>query len=92
MKFGWRRGVPGPLRIVGRRLDDPGPPLRAHIPAGYANTGFQPTYMIFPAEGCWEISGNVGPASLTFVLRVIKIDDGPRRIDDAVPEALRSTR
>ena len=34
MKFGWTRGVRGPLRIEGRRLDAPGPPLRAEVPNG----------------------------------------------------------
>jgi len=33
-KLGWWRGVPGALRITGRRLDADAPPLRAHVPTG----------------------------------------------------------
>jgi hypothetical protein len=70
-KFGWWRGVPGQLRIEGRRLDAPAPPLQAHIPSGYGDQGFQATGLIFPTEGCWEVTGRVGHASLTFVTLVL---------------------
>ncbi len=73
MKFPWWRGVPGNLSIQGKRLDAPAPPLRAEIPKGYGNTGFQTTYLIFPTEGCWEVTGKVGEASLTFVTRVVNL-------------------
>jgi hypothetical protein len=39
--------------------------------------GFQASYVIFPTPGCWEVTGRVGDASITFVLSVIKIGDGP---------------
>lgn len=78
MKFGWWRAVPGELRIEGRRLDAPAPPLRAYIPRGY-NKSFQATGLIFPTPGCWEVTGRVGEASLSFVTRVVKIGDGPAR-------------
>jgi hypothetical protein len=71
MKFGWWRGIRGRLRIEGRRLDTPARPLRAHIPSGYGDVGFQPTSLIFSTAGCWEVTGRVGDASLTFVTRVI---------------------
>lgn len=77
MKFGWRRGVSGQLRIVGRRLDATAPPLRAEVPSGYGNRGFQATYVIFPTPGCWEVTGRVGEASVTFVTEVVRIGDGP---------------
>jgi hypothetical protein len=35
MKWPWYRGVQGRLKIRGRRLDGPAPPLRADIPEGY---------------------------------------------------------
>src|SRR5262245_53025966 len=35
MKFPWWRTVDGRLRITGRRLDGPAPPLRSYIPRGY---------------------------------------------------------
>ena len=72
MKFWWWRGVSGKLSIQGRRLDAPAPPLRASIPDGYGEIGFQSTALIFPTEGCWEVSGSVGDAPLlTFVTRVV---------------------
>ena len=73
MKFGWWRGVSGQLSIQGRRLDGPAPPLRAEVPDGYGERGFQASGVIFPTEGCWEITGQVGAARLTFVNFVIRV-------------------
>jgi hypothetical protein len=73
MKFGWCRKVRGKLTIHGRRLDAPGPPLRADIPGGYAETGFQASAIIFPTAGCWEVTGKAGKATVTFVTQVIKL-------------------
>jgi hypothetical protein len=36
----------------------------------------QPNYLVFPAPGCWEITGRVADASLTFVALVEKIREG----------------
>ena len=77
MKWGWRRAIRGRLRIEGRRLDETAPPLRAEIPSGYSDFGFQATHLIFPTPGCWEVTGSVGATSLTFVTRVQKIGSGP---------------
>jgi hypothetical protein len=77
MKFGWQRGVRGQLRIEGRRLDASAPPLRAVVPNGYGDIGFQATSLVFSTPGCWEVTGHVGDASLTFVTMVVKIGDGP---------------
>lgn len=77
MKFPWWRLVRGPLRIEGRRLDAPAPPLRSHIPDGYGETGFQASGLIFSTTGCWEVTGKVGDQSLTFITLVEKIGDGP---------------
>jgi hypothetical protein len=73
MKFPWWRGpnVQGELAIEGRRLDGPAEPLQAEIPGGYAPTGIQPTTLVFPTEGCWEVTGRVGDSSLTFVTAVV---------------------
>jgi hypothetical protein len=79
MKWMWWRKVPGRLVIEGRRLDGSAPPLRARIPNGYGENGFQATALIFPTPGCWEVTGQVGDASLTFVTLVVKIGDGPGR-------------
>jgi hypothetical protein len=80
MKWGWRRAIRGQLRIEGRRLDDTAPPLRADIPSGYGDFGFQATALIFPTPGCWEVTGRVGTASLTFVTLVERIGEGPSRL------------
>jgi hypothetical protein len=79
MKFPWWRepGVQGSLTIAGRRLDAPAPPLAANIPDGYGDTGFQATGLLFPTIGCWEVTGRVGDARLTFVTLVVKADPAP---------------
>lgn len=71
-KLGWWRIVSGTLVITGRRLDAPGPPLRASVPDGYGSRGFQSTGVYFPTEGCWEVTGAVGDAELTFVTFVLR--------------------
>jgi hypothetical protein len=75
MKIAWYRGqgVYGKLAITGKRLDAVGPPLRASIPDGYGDTRFQSTELIFPTVGCWEVTGKVAAASVTFVTRVVKL-------------------
>ncbi len=70
-KFGWWRAVAGKLRIEGYRLDGPAPPLVAHVPDGYGDSGFQSSGITFPTEGCWQVTGRVGDASLTFVTLVL---------------------
>ena len=77
MKFGWYRDVRGRLTIEGRRLDGDSPPLRSEVNNGYGESGFQATYVIFPTPGCWEVTGRVADASVTFITRVVKIGDGP---------------
>ena len=63
IKFGWNRLVPGRLQVGGRRLD--------------GDEGFQPTYQVFPTPGCWEITGGVGEARLSFIVFVERIGAGP---------------
>jgi hypothetical protein len=69
-KFGWWRVTPGKLAITGRRLDAQAPPPRASVPDGYGDSGFQATGVLFPTEGCWEITGSLPNAKLTFVTLV----------------------
>jgi len=71
MKFGWWRNVRGHLRITGRRLDAPAPPLRTDFP-NYGFTGFQASGVYFPTAGCWQVTGKAGTATLTFVTMVVK--------------------
>ena len=77
MKWGWWRAVNGALTIEGRRLDANSPPLRADIPDGYGDTGFQVSTLIFPEPGCWEVTGRVAGASLTFITEVIFVEEIP---------------
>ena len=49
-------------------------PLRAHLDHAFDREDFQPSTLIFPTEGCWEVTSRVGDASLTFVTRVVKIE------------------
>lgn len=74
MKFGWWRGkgAAGTLNIAGKRLDGQAPPLQAEIPEGYGDTGFQASGLVFPSEGCWQVTARAGEAELTIVTLVIK--------------------
>lgn len=72
IKVPWWRGVPGRLRITGRRLDASAPPLSAWIPTGYGRRGFQSTAVTFPTPGCWAVTGRVGDASLRFVNLILE--------------------
>jgi hypothetical protein len=76
MKWPWWKEKEGNLTITGRRLDGSAPPLRADV-AGSDGYEMVPTYIIFPTTGCWEVTGKVGNATLTFVTRVVKIGRGP---------------
>ena len=73
MKFGWYRLTKGYLTITGRRLDAPAPPASGLTsPGSYGLTGFNASGVIFPTEGCWQVTGRAGRAALTFVTFVIK--------------------
>lgn len=76
-KFGWGRKRPGRLTITGRRLDGDAPPMRASIPEGYGDIGLQVTALVFPMPGCWEVTGHLGSGSLTFVILVELVGEGP---------------
>jgi hypothetical protein len=67
----WRRRLGRDLVITGRRLDAAAPSLTAYVPHGY-EAGFVPSGITFPTAGCWEVTGRVGEASLTFVTLVLK--------------------
>jgi hypothetical protein len=73
MKFGWYRLTNGYLTITGRRLDAPAPPASGlTFPGSYGPTGFNASGVLFPTEGCWQVTGRVGRVALTFVTFVIK--------------------
>lgn len=81
IKFAWQRLAPGQVRVGGRRLDDDAPPARAYFSDGYGDSGFQPSYLVFPTPGCWEITGGVGEHRLTFVLLVERLGDPPWKFE-----------
>jgi hypothetical protein len=69
-KFGWYRLAPGRLEITGHAFGHPDPVIISDIAAGYGLTGFQPSGVTFPGQGCWEITGTVGTRSLSIVTMV----------------------
>jgi hypothetical protein len=71
MKFPWWRApaVHGVLHITGHELTL-GFPVRADVPDGYGDTGFQASGIVFPVEGCYQVTGEAGGARLTFVTMV----------------------
>ena len=77
MKWGWWRARPGQLTIQGERIDAPAAALRSSIPCCYGELGFQSSAVIFPSPGCWRVTGRVGDGSLTFVVKVEKVGEGP---------------
>ena len=77
-KFLWAKARL-PMTIEGRRLDAPAPPLRSHVSDDQAYENFQPSSLIFPTPGCWEITSRVGVSALTFVVKVVKMGNGPDR-------------
>jgi hypothetical protein len=75
-----------PVTEPGHRLDGPAPPMWALSATGQLIApGFHATALIFPTPGCWEVTGRVGDASLTFVLEVEKLGNGPAWHRDDVP-------
>jgi hypothetical protein len=85
LKWAWYRYIPGKLTIEGHRLDAPAPPLSADIPAGYGNIGFQPVALTIPSAGCWEITGHVGEASLTFVMLFVIVPPFSKATPSSTP-------
>jgi hypothetical protein len=80
MKFPWMRTVSGKVRVTGHRLDGSAGPLRFEAKDEYGEIGVQPTYLIFPIPGCWEVEGQLSDRAdsrVTFVTKVVKIGEGP---------------
>ena len=69
LKVLWYRGIPGQLAIEGRRLDGPSTGFHALVLDGYGERGLQVSAIAIPTAGCWRITGRVGGAALTFVVR-----------------------
>jgi len=76
IKVLWTRKVSGRLEVGGRRLDGAAPAARAYI-NDLGEAGIQPSYLLFPTPGCWQITGQLGDSKLTFVVMVEKVGEGP---------------
>ena len=68
-KVGWFRPAGALLEISGRRLDGQAASLEARIPCCYP-TRFQATRLMFPAEGCWNVTARAADKELSFVVNV----------------------
>ncbi len=78
--FWWRKGYhwradPTPnLKVSGRRLDAPARPLAvSRATNGYREQDLKSFMVVgvdFPTDGCWEVTGQFGDNSLTFVVWV----------------------
>jgi hypothetical protein len=60
-------------RDHGRRTGKTAPRLRASVSDAFRARGFQPSGLTFPATGCWRVPGRVGRATLTFVVKIVRI-------------------
>jgi hypothetical protein len=92
IKWGWWRGVRGQIEVTGHRLDGSPGAVRAYYqPRG--DIGFQNMVLIFPSAGCWEVTGEVADATLSFMVLVVKVGEGPAtRCEQLYPGALAMLR
>jgi hypothetical protein len=92
IKVGWDARKRGTLLVKGRRLDGAAGPARAYIPHSYDDhVGGMSLLLVFPTPGCWEVTGTVAGASLTFVVDVQKIGAGPASRLHGAPSGSRVT-
>ena len=68
-KVPWIKPLGSQLVIQGRRLDGDAAPLWASLADGY-DADFQPSRLIFPSGGCWEIEARADASMLRFVVAV----------------------
>ena len=73
-KLIWVRPSGENLTVTGRRLDGPTGALKLTAPCCYP-WGFQVTGLMFPTEGCWEVTAKTGKSELVFVVQVRPADD-----------------
>jgi hypothetical protein len=79
VKWMWWRSddITGRFSITGSRLDAPAPPLRVEF-GDPRDRGFQPSQVIFPTEGCWEINASAGGSTLRLITRVVDLRRGSK--------------
>lgn len=67
-KLVWIRSAGTTGVITGKRLDAEAEPLAYTTPGGVGYpTGFEVGGLIFPTEGCWEVTATAGESRLEFV-------------------------
>lgn len=68
-KFVWWPIMHGTLTITARRLDGPSAGFHSQLsnPGHIGRARFIPSGLIWPAPGCWQVTGSVSGHSLTFV-------------------------
>ena len=69
MKIPWWRGNEGHLEVQARSLDS-GARVEHEVSHGYGLRGFQPTAIEFTHQGCWRVTGVLGPTEVGFVVDV----------------------
>jgi hypothetical protein len=79
LKVLWYSDVAGELRISGTRLDGSSGALSVDIPSGYEQVAYQPSAILVPEPGCWEVSGSVGHSTLRVVAEVLGPELHPLR-------------
>ena len=77
MKFLWLKAPGARLTLSGHRVDDPSIALRFDLDHQFDSKGFQPSALIFPTPGCWQVNATTDGETLTFVTSVVKIGAGP---------------
>ena len=68
-KVPWIKPLGSQLVVQGRRLDGDAAPLWASLADGY-DADFQPSRLIFPSGGCWEIEARADVSVLRIVVEV----------------------
>jgi hypothetical protein len=67
-KLPWWPVVPGTLTVTARRLGGPSAGFHGQVaqPAHIGKARFIPSGLIWPAPGCWQVTGTIAGHSLTF--------------------------
>ena len=68
-KVPWIKPLGSQLMVKGRRLNGDSAPLWASLADGY-DADFQPSRLIFPSGGCWEIEARADASVLRIVVEV----------------------
>jgi hypothetical protein len=77
--YNWRTEPVPKLRVTGKRLDGPAPPLvtpqgpATNVIGDDTGRGAMLTGVYVPTPGCWEITGNYEGDKLSFVVWVLPV-------------------